>query len=86
MTAGALVDLNVLDQRLGSEAIIFTSGSDVVQAPLTTAEPKATLSHRTITHMPTCQMTPTDRQLRVLERLEEESKNQISLPLGRWTC
>ena len=39
-----LADLDTLDERLGSEAIIFASGSDVVLAPSTIAELKAMLS------------------------------------------
>ena len=41
LKAGAPIDLDALDKRLGSEAIIHVSGLDVVRAPSTTADPKA---------------------------------------------
>ena len=44
MSAGAPVDLDTLDEQLGSEAIIFASSLDVVLAPSTVAETKVMLS------------------------------------------
>ena len=41
MRAGAPVEQKMLDKHLGSETIIFASGSDVVQSPSTTTDLKA---------------------------------------------
>ena len=44
LRAGAPVDREAFDKRLGAEAIICASGSDTVRAPPTTADPKAMAS------------------------------------------